>query len=370
MKKPIRASQIGSRGIPGHRGGVERVIEAVSPRLVASGLDITVYCASWSKYREASYRGVKLRYVYSIPTKYLDTFVRSLLSTLRDIVGPSDIIHFHGSGSAPLALLARLFGKKVVVTVHGLDWQRRKWSIFGRWFLTWGEYAAIKIPHRTIAVGQELKRALDSQYGGSVVYIPNGVEERPQRAADRISHFGVGARNYILYLARLVPEKQCHVLIEAFKRLEDNKGFKLVIAGSAWHSAEYVASLRNLAGDDPAITFLGEVDEALLEELYSNCYAYVLPSEVEGMSLSLLEAMAFGSCIIASDITANADLVGDSGFLFKTGDAADLSAKIHEIIANPDRAEDYRDKALRRMTSEFNWDCISRQWEAVYVSLT
>ena len=314
--------------------------------------------------------GVKLRYVYSIPTKYFDTFVRSLLSTLRDIVGPSDIIHFHGSGSAPLALLARLFGKKVVVTVHGLDWQRRKWSIFGRWFLTLGEYAAVKIPHRTVAVGQELKRALDAQYGGSVVYIPNGVEQRPQRAADKISQFGVGTRGYILYLARLVPEKQCHVLIEAFKRLETKNGLKLLIAGSAWHSAEYVASLRALAGADSDIAFLGEVDEALLEELYSNCYAYVLPSEVEGMSLSLLEAMAFGACIIASDITANADLVGDSGLLFETGNAVDLSSKIQDIIAHPDGAEVYRERALRRMTSEFNWDGISRQWGALYLGLS
>jgi glycosyltransferase involved in cell wall biosynthesis len=334
------------------------------------GIDVTVYCASWSKYREASYRGVKLRYVYSIPSKYLDTFVRSLLSTFRDIVGPSDIIHFHSSGSAPLALLARLFGKKVVVTVHGLDWQRHKWSAFGRWFLRLAEQAAIKLPHQTIVVGQELKRALDIQYGGSVVYIPNGVGERHQRAADKISQFGIGARNYFLFLARLVPEKECHVLIEAFQRLDNKMGFKLIIAGPTWHSAKYVASLRTLAGDDPAVRFLGEVDEALLEELYSNCYAYVLPSKVEGMSLSLLDAMAFGSCVIASDITANADVVGDSGLLFETGSISDLSAKLRDITSNPDKAEDFRGKARRRMTSEFNWDVISRQWEEVYLSLT
>jgi glycosyltransferase involved in cell wall biosynthesis len=219
-------------------------------------------------------------------------------------------------------------------------------------------------------VSEELKRTLDSQYGGKVVYIPNGVEERAQRAPDRILQLGISARKYILYLARLVPEKQCHVLIEAFRSLADKRGFKLIIAGPTWHSEQYVASLRTLAGDDRDIIFLGEVDEAMLEELYSNCYAYVLPSEVEGMSLSLLDAMAFGSCIVASDIAANADLVGDSGVLFKTGNASDLSAKLDAIIANADRAEQYRQKALQRMTNEFNWDRISRQWEAVYVSLT
>jgi glycosyltransferase involved in cell wall biosynthesis len=369
FKYHIKIAQIGSRGIPGHRGGVERVIEAVAPRLVRLGHQVIVYCASWSTFREPVYKGVNLRYAFSIRTKHLDTFVRSLVATLREIFGKSDIVHFHSSGSAPLALLCRLLGKKVVVTVHGLDWQRRKWGWFGQWFLQLGELAAVRVPNRTVVVGMDLKRALDSRYGCDVTYIPNGVEERESRAADKIREFGVRGRDFILYLARLVPEKQCHVLIDAFKRLPDAKGLKLVIAGPTWHSEDYVAMLRKLAGDDPRIVFTGEVDEQTLEELYSNCYAYVLPSEVEGMSLSLLDAMAFGACIVTSDIAANADVIGGAGLTFSTGSPESLAEKLRQVLANPDQAQAFRVAAKARMTSEFHWDRVAERWESLYLQM-
>lgn len=368
MKK-AKVAQIGCRGIPNQRGGVERVIEAIAPRLVALGYDVTVHCASWSGYRKRWYRGVRLRYTFSIRSKHLDTFVRSLLATLKELAGPSNIVHYHGIGSAPLALLARLSGKKVVVTVHGLDWQRRKWNIVAEWFLRIGELASVKIPHETVVVGQELKRSLDQRYAADVTYIPNGVEERHPRAANRITKFGVGHRNYILFLARLVPEKQCHLLIKAFLGLPNRHGMTLIIAGAVWHSESYVASLKEIAGGDPSVVFLGEVDEEVLEELYSNCYAYVLPSEVEGMSLSLLDAMAFGTCIIASDIPANAEVVSDCGFLFSTGSVADLRAKLETVMTQPERAASCRTAALRRMSTEFNWDRIAGEWDALYLKL-
>jgi glycosyltransferase involved in cell wall biosynthesis len=369
MARSLRIAQIGSRGIPGHRGGVEQVIEAIAPRLVGLGHRIVVYCANWSTYSDDTFKGVQLRYVYSIRSKYLDTFVRSFLSLLRELVDSSDIVHFHSIGSAPLALLARAFGKKVVVTIHGMDWQRRKWSRLGQWFLRLGEWTAIRVPHRTVVVGMELKRILDARYRTNVVYIPNGVEDRPKRQPRKILSLGINSRKYILYLARLVPEKQCHVLIEAFSKLPNRHEFKLVIAGPAWHSDEYVASLHRLAGDDPSILFTGEVDDETLEELYANCYAYVLPSEVEGMSLSLLDAMAFGACIIASDIPANADVVGDSGVVFATGDSISLMHRLEELILSPDKAEALRLAARGRMTSEFHWDKIARQWEHLYLSI-
>ena len=153
MTRRLRIAQIGSRGIPGHRGGVDRVVEAVAPRLVQFGHDVVVYCANWSPYQEPSYKGVELTYVYTPRRKYLDTFVRSLLATVRDLLGPSDVVHFHSCPSASFALLSRLFGKKVVVTVHGREWQRRKWVVFGRWFLHLSEWCAVRLPHRTVVVG-------------------------------------------------------------------------------------------------------------------------------------------------------------------------------------------------------------------------
>lgn len=369
MTRRLSIAQIGSRGIPGHRGGVERVIEAVAPRLVDRGHEVSVSCATWSEYREPTYRGVKLKYIYSFRSKYLDTVVRSLLSTVSEIFGPSDVVHFHSLASAPLALLARMCGKKVVVTVHGLEWQREKWRGLGRLFLQLGEKAAMKVPHRTVVVGPEIKRFLDQRYGANVIYIPNGVEVRTGRAPDRIRQYGVGSRDYILFLARLVPDKRCHVLIEAFKKLKNRGDVRLIVAGPTWHSEDYVASLRRLAGTDPGIVFTGEVDEDVLEELYTNCYAYVLPSEVEGMSLALLDAMAFGACVVASNIAPNADVVGDSGTLFASGSSDDLAQKLDELLGNPERAQSFRDAARKRMTSEFDWDRIAHQWEEVYLGL-
>ena len=339
----------------------------MTPRLVALGHEVTVYCANWSDYDGATYKDVRLVRVPSIRSKYFDTFSRSFLATLREVFSASDIVHFHASGSAPLALLARLFGKKTVVTVHSLDWQRRKWNRFGRWFLRIGEWTAVKFPHNTVVVGLDLKRYLDERYNTDVTYIPNGVEERPKkRAPDRIKAFGVGTGDYVLYLARLVPEKQCHVLIEAFQGLQNRAGLKAIIAGPEWHSKDYVEGLRRQAADDSAIVFTGEVDQHMLEELYSNCYAYILPSEVEGMSLTLLDAMAFGSCIIASDIPANADVVSDAGVLFKTGDADDLKSKLVELINDPELVQLYRKRARSRITQDFTWGKVARQWEALY----
>lgn len=369
MGDRLRVSQIGSRGIPGHRGGVERVVEAVAPRLAARGHDVTVYCAATGKDEPDEYLGVRLRHVRSPRSKHLDTLLRSFLATLREMFGRNQIVHYHASGSAPLAFLPRLMGKKVVVTVHGLDWQRRKWNLFGRLFLQVGEWAAMRLPHRTVVVGPDLKAALDGLYGSDVLLIPNGVEDRTQRPAREILERGLTHRGFILFLARLVPEKQCHTLIEAWMSLADKHGQKLAIAGPSWHSADYAASLKEMAKNDPSVVFLGEVSEQMLEELYSNCTAYVLPSEVEGMSLSLLDAMAFGACVVASDIPPNAYVVADAGYTFPVRDTAALGRCLRRILDNPEEAEQRRAAARARINSEFRWDSIALKWESLYREL-
>jgi glycosyltransferase involved in cell wall biosynthesis len=365
----LKIAQIGSRGIPGHRGGVERVVEAVAPRLAAKGHRVTVYCADWSEQRDPEWRGVHLAYVKSIKSKYLDTIGRSIVATFREMFGRNQIVHYHSSGSAPLSILPRLMGKKTVVTVHGMDWQRRKWNILGRISLRFGEWAAVRFPHRTIVVGPDLKRWLDDRYGTDVDYIPNGVEDRPQRPAARILEMGLEPRKFVLFLARLVPEKQVHTLIEAWMGLADKHGMTLAVAGPSWHSQDYADSLKQQAASDPSVRFLGEVDEELLEELYSNCFVYVLPSEVEGMSLSLLDAMAFGACVICSDIAPNMAVVGDAGLSFAVLDATDLRARLGEIMAAPERAEALRLAARKRIDEEFTWDSVTDRWDALYKSL-
>jgi glycosyltransferase involved in cell wall biosynthesis len=342
------------------------VLEAVSPRLVDLGYDITVYCADRAASTGRVYRGVNLARVPAPNSKHFETIVRSAMATLCEFFSDSDILHFHGSGSALLALAGRLTGKKVIVTIHGADWRRRKWNAFASWFLRMGERAAMTIPHATVVVGPALKRALEAEYKSRLVYIPNGVEDRCKRAANRIRGLGLEPDKYVLYLGRLVPEKQCHTLLRAWLDLVRTVELKLVFAGPTWHSAEYVETLRAAAADDPSVVFTGEVDEELLEELYANCMTYVLPSEVEGMSLSLLDAMAFGACIICSDIAANADVVGDAGITVRVADVESLTAALTRVTTDADLRQRLGGAARERLRQEFSWDVIAKQWDDLY----
>jgi glycosyltransferase involved in cell wall biosynthesis len=218
-------------------------------------------------------------------------------------------------------------------------------------------------------VGADLKRWLDERYKADVEFIPNGVENRTHRVAHKIEAMGLQADGYVLYLARLVPEKQVHVLIDAWMGLASKQGKKLAIAGPTWHSREYVERLKRLAASDESVAFLGEVDEEALEELYSNCAAYVLPSEVEGMSLSLLDAMAFGACVVCSDIPPNLAVIGDAGLSFRVGDAADLREKIAQLLADPAKAKSLGAAARQRIDSEFAWERIVERWDRLYREL-
>ena len=365
----VTVAMIGSRGFPGQTGGVERVLEAVSPRMARSGrVKVRVYCARWLAYEGDEYEGVELRRVTGLRTKHGDTFTRSVIATFLELWSGSDVVHYHSIGSAPLALLPRLFRKKVVVTVHALDWQRSKWGVLARTFLRFGEWASVKFPNRTVVVGEEIKSYLEETYGHPVVHIPNGAETRVHRAPRLIHDFGLEEQRYFLFLARLVPEKAVHVLIEAFRRLPPDIDVKLALAGPAWYEPEYDQRLRDLAGDDPRVVFLGEVDGELLEELYSNCLAYVLPSEVEGMSLSLLDALAFGCCIITSSIEPNARLVADAALVFETGDVTALEHRLLDVVQNPELVDELRAAATDR-GKIYTWDSIADDWADLYTEL-
>ncbi|MEM9169552.1 MAG: glycosyltransferase family 4 protein [Pseudomonadota bacterium] len=362
-----KIAQIGGRGVPNVSGGVERVLEAIAPRLVARGHDVTVYCAERDGERPRAWRGVTLKYAPSLRTKHFDTLFRSLFATVREIFSDTDIIHFHAAGSAPLALLARLAGKRVVTTIHGRDFQRAKWGAVGKAALQFGEWAAVKLPHATVVVGQDLKETLDAIHDADVTFIANGAELLERRPADIINReYGLGEGDYILYLARLVPEKNAHILIDAYRQLADKGGKKLVIAGPTWHSEDYAERLRTIADGDPNVIFTGEALDQKLDELFSNAYAFVLPSQIEGMSLGLLTAMAYGSCVVVSDIPANANVVGDAGLVVETGSVEALRDGLARLIAEPDLQADYQRRARAHIGAEYDWDRIADRWVGVY----
>jgi glycosyltransferase involved in cell wall biosynthesis len=364
---PHEVAMIGSRGLPGQNGGVERVLESVCPRLVASHkANVRVYCATWLDHAGDDFRGVELRRTPSVRTKHADTFTRSLLATFHELRTSSDVVHYHGIGSAPLALLPRLFGKKVVVTVHGLDWQRSKWHPFAKRVLRLGEWASARFPHETIVVGKELQEYYREHYARDVTYIPNGAEVVTDRSSKLVEAAGLRPGRFVLFVGRLVQEKGAHVLIDAFRRLPRDVDLQLALVGPSWFDDGYAADLRTLAADDDRIRFLGVAGAEFVRELYGSCFAFVLPSEIEGMSLALLEALAARCCIVASSIHANTEVLGDAGLTFPANDSDALRDRLLQLVDEPLLAEELRDAAGKRAADEFDWDRIAAAWAEVY----
>lgn len=359
----MKIAMLGTKGIPATWGGIERHVEEISTRLVAMGHDVTVYCRPYYTTTEKEYyKGVHLKKLPTIPSKNFDAIAHTFLATMHAMLEDYDIVHYHAIGPATLSILARMAGKNTVVTVHGLDWQREKWGKKAKLFLRFGEHASILFPYQTIAVSKFLKDYLEEKYQRPVNYIPSAVTEPVHRAPDKIRAYGIGEKDYILFVARLVPEKGCHYLLEAYERL--NPRMKLVVAGGASHSEEYVADLQKHASDK--IIFTGYVYGEILQELYSNAYCYVHPSTIEGLPVTLLEAVAYGNCIIASDIPANTEVVQDAGIIFESQNVDDLCEALHTALDNPILVKQLGERAQARGVAEYNYDSITEKTERLY----
>jgi glycosyltransferase involved in cell wall biosynthesis len=366
--RPLKISMVGTRGIPATYSGIETALEELCPRLALKGHQIAVYARSDAENSQGSFKGVKIKRVPAINTKHLETFTRVTSSIWQEIFDQSDIVHFHALGPAAFSLIPRLFSKKTVVTVQGLDWQRKKWGWLARQFLKLGEYASARFPNATIVVSQVLKEYYDAKYGIRTTYIPNGVSIPVPKDANLIRKYGLARGNYILFASRLVPEKGCHYLVEAFKGLDTNK--KLVLAGSSSHTDAYVEQLHALSRNHANIIFTGFVSGELLAELFSNAYLYVLPSEIEGLSLSLLEAMSYGLCVVTSDIPENVSVTqGTYGYSFRNQDVSHLREILAHLLQCPEKARLTGEKAREHASACYSWDHITEQTEAVYYSL-
>ncbi len=276
--------------------------------------------------------------------------------------GSYDVVHYHCLGPALFSFLPRLTGKKTVVTVQGLDWQRRKWGRIASLALRWGEAAAVKLPHATMVVSQTLQRYYWGRYGRSTIYIPNGACLRPKVLPRRLAEWGLASDNYVLYLGRFSPEKNCLLLIEAFEEIPT--GMKLVLAGGSSHSDEYVDRLRS--HESEKIRLLPWVSGDDLNELLSHAAVFVLPSDLEGLSLALLDAMGAGVCALTSDVPENQEVVAGAGLTFKRGDRADLARVLDLLIRNPELRRQMAAKAEHQIHEKYLWPDISRSIERTY----
>lgn len=362
----MKIAILGTKGIPATWGGIERHVEELAKRFAATGHDVTVYCRPYyTTTDDESYCGVHLKKLPTLKSKNLDAISHTLISTLHILWQDYDIVHYHAIGPGTMAFLPRVFGKKTVVTVHGLDWEREKWGNKAKSFLKFGERAAVLFPHATIAVSKFLKGYLEKKYSRYVNYIPSAVLDPVELPPDTIQQYGLDGGDYYLFVARLVPEKGCHFLLEAFKNLKTNK--KLVIAGGSSHSDDYVKSLEKTAGD--RVVFTGYIYGEALQELYTNAYCYVHPSTMEGMPITLLEAIAYGKCVVASDIPPCIEVVGDAGIIFESKNIEELTRAMQKVEDDPALAAELGRQAKALGVEEYSYDSIAAKTVALYEAL-
>lgn len=364
----------GQKRIPSREGGVEIVVEELCTRMVAQGHNVTCYNrgghhVSGSEYdskRLKEYKGIKLKTVPTIEKKGLAAVSSSFFAALCCAFGKYDVVHIHAEGPAFFAWLPKLFGKKVIVTIHGLDWQREKWkSGFGSTFIHQGEKNAVKYADEIIVLSKGVQDYFEKTYGRKTVFIPNGVSNHIEREPQIIKNkFGLGKDEYILFLGRLVPEKGIKYLIEAFKQVDTEK--KLVIAGGSSDTSEFENEMKELAKEDKRILFTGFVQGQELEELYSNAYVYVLPSDLEGMPLSLLEAMSYGNCCLVSDIPECVDVVEDKALIFQKSDVNSLYTKLVDICCNSSKVQSFKRTAEEFVCNKYSWNKIVKDTCCLY----
>jgi glycosyltransferase involved in cell wall biosynthesis len=361
-RRSVRVAFIGGRGLVSKYSGIESYYEQAGQELARLGHEVTVYCRTYFTPPMKTYNGMNVRRLPTIRSKHLETVVHTLLSTFHAMTSDCDVVHYHCLGPALFSLLPRLAGKKTVVTVQGLDWQRAKWGKIASRVLRWGEAAAVSSPNATMVVSRTLREYYHRQYDRDTIYVPNGATVAPHRVPRRLTEWGLLPDNYVLFLGRFSPEKNCHLLISAFEALHTD--MKLVLAGGSSHSDEYVESLRR--HESSQIRLLPWVSGSDLEELLSNAAVFVLPSDLEGLSLALLDAMAAGVCVLTSDIPENIEVVEGAGLTFRRGDRADLERMLDVLVHNPLLRRQAAASGQERIQGEYLWPAIARSIEQTY----
>ena len=369
----MRIAMIGHKRFGSREGGVEVVVTELAKRMAALGHEVTCYDRSGSdvmtgdtvETRERIIDGVRVVPVKTIDKKGLAAASASYYATKAAIAQKPDVIHFHAEGPCACLPMAQRAGIRTVATIHGLDWQRAKWGKLGSAYIKHGERAAVKSANEIIVLSRSAQEYFEETYNRKTVFIPNGMNPKESRPADEINkRWGLERDSYILFVGRLVPEKRPELLIDAFKNIETDK--RLVIAGGGSDTSEYEQQLHEQAKGDSRILFTGFVTGESLAELYSNAYCYVLPSDVEGMPMSLLEAMAYGCACVTSDIPECSDVLGDTGVTFHKGDITAMRESLIGLLANLERVKKMGGKAKERVTDNFGWDSIVNRTLAVY----
>lgn len=372
-KEQLQIAMLGHKRIPSREGGIEVVVEELSTRMAKAGHKVTCFNRAgrhvsgkeFNAEEVKEYKGVRIRTVPTLDKKGLAAMTASVTAAIAVAFGKYDVAHFHAEGPCAMMWLPKLFGKTCVATIHGLDHQRAKWGKLASTYIMLGEKCAVRCADKMIVLSEGVQQYFKDTYGRETVFIPNGVNRAVEKPAQLIrEQYGLEKDSYILFLGRVVPEKGLRYLVEAFRQVDTKK--KLVIAGGSSDTQEFMNELKEMAQGDERIIFTGFVQGQLLEELYSNAYIYTLPSDLEGMPLSLLEAMSYGNCCVVSDIAECADVVEDKAVVFQKSSVDDLRDKLQMLCDKLELVTAYKRDAAEFVVKKYNWDDIVQKTLGLY----
>lgn len=368
----LRIAMVGLRGLPATFGGVERHVEELGWRLAARGHEVVVY--SRPQYcedrRMTEYRGMRLMCIPTVRWRGLEALVHSGLAATATVGRGYDVVHFHALGPGLFTPVVRgLTGAGVTQTIHGLDDRRAKWGGAAQRLLRLGGQLSARVPHEVVVVSQDLQRHYREEHGRSTTFIPNGVPEpRATDPAVVAEEFGLTAGGYLLYLGRLVPEKDPALLIRAFRRVTTD--LRLVVVGDSCGTDHYTAELKRLAQDDDRVVFAGYQYGETLAALLGHAALFVQPSLLEGLPITLLEAAAYGRPVVASDIPPHTEVVGDSGpghLLFRHGDEGSLVEALERSLRETGAVQAGARRLHDRVIQRYDWDLATDALEEAYL---
>lgn len=364
---------IGQKGLPATVGGIEHHVEQIGKRLAERGHDVTVYCRrSYGDGRDSTYRGLRLQYAPTVGTKHLDALLHSASSTALAMGGNYDVVHYHAMGPGIMAPFPRyLSAAKVVLTVHGLDHQRQKWGRLAQTLMSSAYWMSGHVPDRTVVVSRDLRQHYAREFGRACTYIPNGVESPEPQDEEHVEALGLQPGRYALFVGRLVPEKCPDMLVRAFRSVPGD--VQLAVVGGASFTSKYADTVRRAAAADLRVVVPGLVHGDQLSALYQHAAVFVQPSLLEGLPLTLLEAVANGSPVVASDIAPHVEVLGDRSVpgqrLFRAGDERALTDVLAKALANAAEERVAASTLRDRVLAAYNWETAVDQLEDCYLAL-
>jgi len=362
----MKIAIMGIRGIPANYGGFETFAEELAPRLVERGHEVTVYGRSNNiKHPGKYYRGVRLVILPTLAHKYFDTVAHTFLCVLHSLKERYDAVLICNSANSAFAWIPRLASQKVALNVDGLEWKRQKWNKLGKMYYKMSERIATFTPNEVVTDARDIEKYYLQTYNRRSTFIPYGAPVERVHTSEVLARLGVAPRQYVLYVSRLEPENNAHLVVQAYEKARTD--FPLLIVGDAPYSADYIRELKSTK--DPRIVFTGYIFGQGYRELQSNAYFYIQATEVGGTHPALIESMGHGNCVLANDVPEHREVLAEAGLYFTTHGAEDLSTKIQMLLDQPQLVEKYRALAVRRIAENYTWDKITEQYERLFIRL-